>query len=220
MASSPSQKRVLWQEAVTYLRRTGDLALCTVCLASLAVLELEEEQFTAAADLLEDAIALSDRIGAPLHLYWSWGALGEAHLLQGEFENASACSRKAVIGFRRLGLRHLSVSHLTAVACCVARLGKPKEAAQLFGAYDVMHSKYLQQAGTPGKSNRFEKLTLIKEKLRTVIATICAKCSAMKTSNAYARLERGIPFDLAVDLVLSVAQDTIVWSGSDYRTST
>ena len=64
MASAPSQKRVLWQEAVAHLRRAGDLALCTVCLASLALLELEEEQFRAAADLLEEAIALSDRIGA------------------------------------------------------------------------------------------------------------------------------------------------------------
>ena len=124
--------------------------MCTVCLASLALLELEEEHFRAAADLLEEAIALSDRIGSPLHLYWSWGALGEAHLLQGEFESAAACSRKAVIGFRRLGLRHLSVSHLNEVACCAARLGKPKEAAELFGTYDVMHSRYLQQAGTSG----------------------------------------------------------------------
>ena len=64
VASAPSQKRVLWQEAVAHLRRAGDLALCTVCLASLALLELEEEQFRAAADLLEEAIALSDRIGA------------------------------------------------------------------------------------------------------------------------------------------------------------
>ena len=63
VASTPSQKRVLWQEAVAHLRRAGDLALCTVCLASLAVLELEEEQFRAGADLLEEAIALSDRIG-------------------------------------------------------------------------------------------------------------------------------------------------------------
>ena len=29
-----------------------------------------------------------------------------------------------------------------------------------------MHSAYLQQAATPGRSNRFEKLTHIKQKLR------------------------------------------------------
>ena len=29
-----------------------------------------------------------------------------------------------------------------------------------------MHSPYLRQAGTPGRSNRFEKLTLVQEKLR------------------------------------------------------
>ena len=77
-----------------------------------------------------------------------------------------ACSQKALTGFRRLGLRDLAASHLINVACCAARLGRHREAAQLAGAYDVMHSPYLRQAGTPGRSNRFEKLSLLQEKLR------------------------------------------------------
>ena len=43
----------------------GNLALCSICLASRAVLELEDEQFVAAGTLLEEAIALSEEIGAP-----------------------------------------------------------------------------------------------------------------------------------------------------------
>ena len=77
-----------------------------------------------------------------------------------------ACARKAITGFRRLGLRDVAVSHLVTVACCAARLGRTKDAVLLFGAYDAMHSAYLQQAATPGRSNRFEKLTHIKQKVR------------------------------------------------------
>ena len=66
----------------------------TIILNSLAVVELEDEQYRPAVDLLEEAIALSDQIGVLLHLYWSWGALGEARLLQGHFEEATACARR------------------------------------------------------------------------------------------------------------------------------
>ncbi len=121
-----------------------------------------------------------------------------------------------MIGFRRLGLRHLSVSHLNAVACCAARLGKPKEAAQLFGTYDVMHSKYLQQAGTPGRSNRFEKLTLIKEKLQEGHRDYLRQVLGNEDFEVIYTAGTRISFDEAVELVLSLAQETIVWCASDH----
>ncbi len=67
VATQPEEKRAFWQEGATYMRRVGDLALCSVCLASRAVLELEEEHFDQAAALLEEAIAAvrGDRCTAP-----------------------------------------------------------------------------------------------------------------------------------------------------------
>ena len=104
----------------------------TIFLNSLAVLELEDEQYRPAVDLLEEAVALSDRMGALLHLSWSWGALGEARLLQGHFDEATASTRKAATGFRRLGLRDVAVSHLVTVACLCRPPGKDQRRSAAF----------------------------------------------------------------------------------------
>jgi predicted ATPase/DNA-binding SARP family transcriptional activator len=206
VATTGPQKRTLWHEAAAHLLRAGDLAMRTIILNSLAVVELEDEQYRPAIDLLEEAIALSDQIGALLHLYWSWGALGEAHLLQGHFEEATACARKALTGFRRLGLRDVAVSHLATVACCAARLGKTKDAAQLFGAYDAMHSAYLRQSATPGRSNRFEKLTHTKQKLHQDNRDSLRQSLGNQDFALVYSAGTRITFDEAVDLALSVTQ--------------
>ncbi len=95
MATKPEEKRAFWEDGATYLRRVGDLALCSVCLSSRAVLELEEEHFDQAAALLAEAIELCEAISAPLHLCWAWGALGEARLLEEKYQDAALCSMKA-----------------------------------------------------------------------------------------------------------------------------
>ena len=104
VVTATAEKRAFWQEGATHMRRVGDLALCSVFLVSRAVLELEEEHFDEAAALFEEAISHCEEIGAPLHLYWAWGALGEARLLQQKYEDAAISCRKALIGLRRLGL--------------------------------------------------------------------------------------------------------------------
>ena len=207
VATVPAKKRALWRDAATHVRRAGDLALCSVFLASQALLELEDEHFDLAVTLLEDAIELCEEIGAPLHLYWAWGALGEARLLQQKYEEAAACSRTALVGLRRLGLRDLTVSRLIDVACCATRLGRPKEGAQLTGAYDLMHSPYLSRAGTPGMSNRFERLTLIENKLREdnrdYLRQVLGDDDFDRNCSAGERLS----FDEAVDLAVRLAKE-------------
>ena len=206
VVTATAEKRAFWQEGATHMRRVGDLALCSVFLVSRAVLELEEEHFDEAAALLEEAISHCEEIGAPLHLYWAWGALGEARLLQQKYEDAAISCRKALIGLRRLGLRDLAVSRLVDVACCATRLGRPSEAAQLAGAYDAMHSPYLREAGTPGRSNRFEKLTIIEEKLwarnREDLRQVLGDDDFDSNYSAGTRLS----FDEAMDLALRVGQ--------------
>jgi hypothetical protein len=94
---------------------------------------------------------------------------------------------------------------LASLACCAAALGQSKNAAQLFGAYDAMHSTYLQQAGTPGRSNRFEKLTSIIEKLRECsLDSLRQGLGREDFEIAYSAGTR-ITFDQAVDLALLVS---------------
>ena len=160
------------------------------------------------AALLAEAIELCEEISAPLNLYWAWGALGEARLLEEKYEDAAVCSMKALIGFRRLGLRDLAVSRLIDVACCATHLGEPAEATRLAGAYEGMHSPYLRQAGIPGRSNRFKKLTLIEEKLR---AGNCERLRQVLGDDDFSRdYSAGgrLTFDEAVDLALCVPRKT------------
>ncbi len=114
--------------------------------------------------------------------------------------------RKALTGFRRLGLRDVAVSHLVTVACCAARLGKTKDAAQLFGAYDAMHSAYLQQAATPGRSNRFEKLTRIKQKVRDDNRDYLRQSLGEEDFKLAYSAGTRTTFDEAVDLALSATK--------------
>ncbi len=206
VVTATAEKRAFWQEGATHMRLVGDLAVCSIFLVSRAVLELEEEHFDEAAALFEEAISHCEEIGAPLHLYWAWGALGEARLLQQKYEDAAISCRKALIGLRRLGLRDLAVSRLVDVACCATRLGRPSEAAQLVGAYDAMHSPYLREAGTPGRSNRFEKLTIIEEKLwarnREDLRQVLGDDDFHSNYSAGTQLS----FDEAMDLALRVWQ--------------
>ena len=213
VATKPEEKRAFWEDGATYLRRVGDLALCSVCLSSRAVLELEEEHFDQAAALLAEAIELCEAISAPLHLCWAWGALGEARLLEEKYEDAAVCSVKALMGFRRLGLRDLAVSRLIDVACSASHLGKPAEATRLAGAYEGMHSPYLRQAGIPGRSNRFQKLSLIEEKLR---AGNCEYLRQVLGNDDFGRNYSAgwrLTFDEAVDLALCVTEENGGQSG-------
>src|SRR5262249_2537097 len=128
VVTESKEKRAFWQEGATRLRRVGDLAVCSIFLVSQALLELEEEHFEQAAALFEEAISHCEEIGAPLFLYWAWGALGEARLLQEKYEDAAISCGKALTGLRRLGLRDLAVSRLVDMACCATCLGSPSEA--------------------------------------------------------------------------------------------
>jgi predicted ATPase/DNA-binding SARP family transcriptional activator len=206
VATEASEKKAFWEQGAAHLRRVGDFALGSVHLVSRAVLELEDERFEQAASLFEEAIDLCDEIGALLHLYWAWGALGEARLLQQKYEDAALCSRRALVGLRRLGLRDLAVSRLIDVACCASRLGKLAEAVQLAGAYDVMHSPYLRPAGTPGRSNRFEKLTLLEEKLRDDSREYLRQVLGDDDFDSNYATGGRLTFDEAVDLAVQITQ--------------
>ena len=116
------------------------------------------------------------------------------------------CSQKALAGFRRLGLRDLAVSHLINIACCATRLGRHKEAAQLTGSYDVMHSPYLRHAGTPGRSNVFEKLTLLQEKLREDSRDYLRQALGKEAFQLGYATGTRLTFDGAVELALRVTR--------------
>ena len=69
-----------------------------------------------------------------------------------------------------------------------------------------MHSTYLQQAATPGGSNRFEKLTYIKEKVREDYRDYLRQSLGDEDFELAYSAGTRITFDEAVELALSVTQ--------------
>ncbi len=69
-----------------------------------------------------------------------------------------------------------------------------------------MHSAYLQQAATPGRSNRFEKLTHIKQKLREDNRDYLRQSLGDEDFALVYSAGTRITFDEAVDLALSVTE--------------
>ncbi len=84
------------------------------------------------------------------------------------------------------------------------------------GAYDVMHSPYLRHAGTPGMSNRFQKLTIVEERLREDNRQYLRHVLGSDNFNRNYSTGGRLTFDEAVALALREPSNP----GTDNRVST
>ena len=96
--SANGQKKRLLTEAVAHLRRTGDLVKwCGVWLINLAALELADENSQAAAELLEEALAISEGLNLPLELLTACCVLADITMFESRFDEAAIWLRRALI---------------------------------------------------------------------------------------------------------------------------
>ena len=122
--SGRAKKKRLLTQAVAHLRRAGDVADCCWWLINLAALELADENSEAAAELLEEDLAICEELDMPRDLTPACCVLADTTLFEGRFEEAAVWLRRALVLYRRLG-RQEAVPDFPNVVCCVARLGNP-----------------------------------------------------------------------------------------------
>jgi predicted ATPase/DNA-binding SARP family transcriptional activator len=138
-----AKKKQLLTEALAHLRRAGDLVGCNWWLILLAALELADENSRAAAELVEEDLAISEELNLPLGLQTACCALADIALFEGRFEEAAIWLRRALNGYRRLAPQYSAVADFPNVVCCVAHLGNPDDAAPLTGWYNAMLSRHV-----------------------------------------------------------------------------
>ena len=113
--------------------------------------------------MLEDDLAISEELEAPLELIVAWMELGETRMFQGRFEEAATWLRVALASCRRLGRRPQHA--FPNLMYCVAQMGNVTEVARLAGAYDAICSAYgPPEEDGPAMANALAHLAFLRQK--------------------------------------------------------
>jgi predicted ATPase/DNA-binding SARP family transcriptional activator len=199
-----AEKKRLLAQAVAHQRRAGDLSGCSWWLINLAVLELADENSQAAAELLEEDLAICRELDLPVDLTMACRVLADITLFEGRFEEAANWLREALILSRRQGRQDSAVADFPNAVCCVARVGNLDDAARLTGAYNAMLSRHLPleysfTAENPGAHLQFLRQTLLEQ-------TVAYMREALGDANfeMLSRAGAKLSYDDAIDLALGV----------------
>jgi predicted ATPase/class 3 adenylate cyclase len=123
-------------EALDCLRRCGDDLLAANELHMLYGLEVTAGRIADAQALLDEAIAVAQRLGDRTFLLYFDSDLGIALLLQDRHADALPVVRRGLLSARRLGHRIQVCELFFGAACCATWLGEYERAALLHGAAD------------------------------------------------------------------------------------
>ena len=171
---------------MAHLRRAGDLADCCWWLINLAALELADENSQAAAELLEEDLAICEELDLPVELVPACCVLADTTLFEGRFEEAAIWLRRALVLYRRLGRQDSAVADFPNVVCCVARLGNPGDAARLTGAYNAMLSRHVPLEYSFTAENPLRTWNSYDKRGWSRLSCTCARLSVMTTSSCLA----------------------------------
>ena len=202
-----AKKKRLLSEAVAHLRRAGDLVGCCWWLINLAALELADENSQAAAELLEDDLAISEELNLRLDLDTACCVLADVTLFEGRFEEAAIWLRRALISYRRLARQGSAVADFPNVVCCVARLGYPGDAARLTGAYNAMLSRHVPLEHSFTAENPIAHLQFLRRARLEETVVHIREALGDENFELVSRDGAKLSYDDAVDLALRVIPD-------------
>jgi predicted ATPase/class 3 adenylate cyclase len=131
------EKRRLQQEALAIARATGDDLLAANGLENLFAIELHAGRIEQAGAYMDEADALTGRIGGDLFLHFLRSNLALLRLIQGRPAEAAPLVRGTLLFTRRVGPGVALGEMIFAAACVAAWRGDPALAARLFGAGDI-----------------------------------------------------------------------------------
>ncbi|HYK26709.1 MAG TPA: adenylate/guanylate cyclase domain-containing protein, partial [Streptosporangiaceae bacterium] len=123
-------------EALDCLRQCGDDLLAANELHMLYGLEMTAGRVAEAQGLLDEAIAVAQRLGDKTFLLYFDSDLAIALLMQDRHADAVPVVRRGLLSARRLGHRIQVCELFFGAACCATWLGEYERAARLHGAAD------------------------------------------------------------------------------------
>jgi predicted ATPase/DNA-binding SARP family transcriptional activator len=202
-----AKKKRLLSEAVAHLRLAGDLVGCCWWLINLAALELADENSQAAAELLEEDLAISEELNLRLDLDTACCVLADITLFESRYKEAAIWLRRALIGYRRLARQGSAVADFPNVVCCVAGLGDPGDAARLTGAYDAMLSKHVPLEHSFTADNPIAHLHFLRRARLAKTVVHIREALGAENFELLSRDGAKLGYDDAVDLALRVIPD-------------
>lgn len=157
LAPSAEENRRIRLEILACTRQSGDELLAASQLHHLHGLDLHAGLLEESSAHLGQAIAMTERLGGELFLYFLRSDLGLLLLIQGRHAEAAPVIRRCLLLARRIGVCVDASEPIFGAACCVAWQGDHLRAARLHGAADV-DMKAALEAGTIRWSGAEERL--------------------------------------------------------------
>ncbi|HXW46387.1 MAG TPA: adenylate/guanylate cyclase domain-containing protein [Streptosporangiaceae bacterium] len=139
-AITPSydERSRLYQEALAYCQRSGDLLLAASVQTNLFGIDLRFGRLSDARARIQQAIADAEELGAVTLLAGMLAKLGILMFIQGEPDMAVPAVRRALLLTRRIGdPLGVTCDLLLAAACCASWQDQPQRAARLHGAAET-----------------------------------------------------------------------------------
>jgi predicted ATPase/class 3 adenylate cyclase len=124
-------------EALDCLRRSGDELLAASELHMIYGLDLHAGQLAEGQAHLEEAVAMAERLGDQMFLFFFRSDLAILLLMRDRHADALPVVRRCLLAARRMGHRVEICELLFGAACCAAWQGDLDRAARLHGASDV-----------------------------------------------------------------------------------
>ena len=143
-ATDDQESRQLHLEALDCARQAGDDLMAANVLQHLYGQDLMAGQLADANDHLEQAVAVAEKLGADLFLYFLRTDLGILRLIQERYADAAPLIRRGLQVARRTGLKIDASQLVLGAACCATWQGDYDRAARLHGAADADLSRSIE----------------------------------------------------------------------------
>ena len=126
------------RESLKLNKERGDILEIAVSLGYMGQIALSQGNVATARSMVEESLVLCKKIGHRKGNAWLLSLLGKVYAEQGEYSTANALFVESLELTREIGDKELIAPNLERLAEVIAELGEPVQAANLWGAAEVL----------------------------------------------------------------------------------